>query len=140
MPNSFLIKNFFHALPFYEKAAHFSYRISMDTKRPIAPSSHGNSYVLVIVDALSHFVVTNPALHISPKDAIQALLFHWITNFVPPQYLVTDRGTEYINQDMTQICSLFVILTILHLLRTHPLDKWFNRSPKLKSWNSPLFI
>ena len=48
-------------LPFYESATHFNYRISMDTKGPISPSSQNNFYIFVIIDAFSHFVVTNPA-------------------------------------------------------------------------------
>ena len=49
----------------------------MDTKGPISPSSfHNNSYVFVIIDAFSHFVVTNPAPHITSKYAIQTLLHH----------------------------------------------------------------
>ena len=66
-----------------------------------------NSYIFVINDAFSHCVVTNPAPHITSKYAFQTLLHHWITKFGPPQNLVTDRGTEYINEDMAHLCSLF---------------------------------
>ena len=81
----------------------------MDTKGPISPSSQGNSYNLVMIDAFSHFVVTNPAPQISSNYATQTLLHRWITKFGPSQYLVTDRGTEYVNQGMTLLCSLFKI-------------------------------
>ena len=81
----------------------------MDTKGPISPSSHNNSYIFVIIDTFSHFVVTNPAPHITSKYAIQTLFHHWITKFGPSQFLVTDRGTEYVNQDMAHLCSLFHI-------------------------------
>ena len=94
----------------------------MDTKGPISPSSQNNSYIFVIIDAFSHFVVTNPAPKINSKYAIQTLLHHWITKFGPPQYLVTDRGTEYINQDMAHLCSLF---HINHSPRT-PYSPWTN--------------
>ena len=83
--------------------------MSVDTKGPISPFSQKNSYIFVIIDAFSHFVVTNPAPHIISKYEIQTLLQHWITKFGPPQYLVLDRGTEYINQDMAHLCSLFDI-------------------------------
>ena len=87
-------------LPFYENETYFNYRISMDTRGYIAPSSHGNSYLLLIIDVFGHFVVTNPVPHISTNYAIQTLLHNWNTKIGPPQYLVTDRGTEYIIQDM----------------------------------------
>ena len=57
----------------------------MDTKGPISPSFQGNSYSFVIIDAFSHFVVTNTAPHISSKHAFQTLLHHWITYLGPPQ-------------------------------------------------------
>ena len=75
----------------------------MDTKGPISSSSQNNSDIFVIFVAFSHFVVTNSAPHISPKYAIQKLLSHWghlKTTFGPPQYLLTDPGTEYIDKDM----------------------------------------
>ena len=75
----------------------------MDTKGPISPTSNGNSYIFVIVDAFSYYIVTNPAPNITPKYAILTLLHHWIAKFGPPQILVTDQGTEYINQDMTHL-------------------------------------
>ena len=110
----------FLLLFFYENATHFKYRKSMDTEDPISPSSHNNSYNFVIIDAFSHFVVTNPAPHITSKYAIQTFLHHWITKIGPPQYLVIDRGSEYINQDMAHLCSLF---NINHSQRT-PYSPW----------------
>ena len=109
-------------LPFYENATHFNYRISVDTKGTISPSFHNNSYIFVIIDAFSHFVVTNPALHITSKYAIRTLLRRWITKFEPPQYLVTDRGIEHLNRYMAHLCSLF---DINHSLRTQ-YSPWTN--------------
>ena len=118
-------------LPFYESATHFNYRISMDTKGPISPSSQKNPYIFVIIDAFSHFVVTNPAPNITSKYAIQTLLHHWITKFGPSQYLVTDRGTEYIDQDMAHLCSLF---HINHSPRT-PYSPWTNGLVEVQNRN-----
>ena len=103
----------------------------MDTKGPISPSSQNKSYIFVIIDAFSHFVVTNPAPHITSKYAIQTLLHHWITKFGPPQYLVTDRGTEYTNQDMAHLCSLF---HINHSHRT-PYSPWTNGLVEVQNRN-----
>ena len=99
----------------------------MDTKGPISPYSHNNPYVLVIIDAFSHFVVTKPAPHIKSKHAIQTLTHHWITKFGPPQYLVT----EYINQDMAHLCSLF---NINHSPST-PNSPWTNGSVEVQNRN-----
>ena len=36
-------------------------------------------------------------------------MHHWISQFRPPQYVVTDRGSEYNNTEMTNLCVLFNI-------------------------------
>ena len=84
-----------------------------------------------IIDAFSHFVVINRAPQISPKYAIQTLLHHWITKLGPPQRLVTDRGTECINLDMTHLCSLF---NVNHSPRT-PNSPWTNGLVEVQNRN-----
>ena len=90
-------------------APSFNYRISMDTKGPINPPSHNKSYILVIIDAFSHFVVTVPIKSNNAKPAIKTLLHHWIIKVGPPIYLVTDRGSEYVNKETAQLCTLMGI-------------------------------
>ena len=85
---------------FSEHAPSFNYRISMDTKGPINPPSHNKSYIHVIIDAFSHFVVTVPIKSNNAKTAIKTLLHHWIIKFGPPIYLVTDRGSELVNKEV----------------------------------------
>ena len=88
-----------------ENASFFNYRISMDTKGPIIPPSKQNSYIYVIVDAFSHFVVTVPVKQNNAQNAVNSLLHHWITKFGPPIYLVTDRGSEYIKFEFANLCT-----------------------------------
>ena len=80
--------------PFSEQAPSFHYRISMDTIGPINPPSQHKSYIHVIVDAFSHFVVTVPIKSNNARTAVNTSLHHWITKYGPPIYLVTDRGSE----------------------------------------------
>ena len=75
-----------------ENDRYFNYRITMDTKGPINPPSKQNSYIHVIVDAFSHFVITVPVKQNNAQNAVNSLLHQWITKFGPPVYLVTDRG------------------------------------------------
>ena len=90
---------------FSENASYFNYRISMDTKGSIKPPSKQNAYIHVIVDAFSHFVVTVPVKHNNSQNAVNSLLNHWITKFGPPIYLVTERGSEYINSELANLCT-----------------------------------
>ena len=59
---------------FSENASYFNYRISMDTKGPINPPSNQNSYIHVIVDAFSHFVVTVPIKQNNTQNAVNSSL------------------------------------------------------------------
>ena len=94
----------------------------MDTKGPINPPSNQNSYIHVIVDAFSHFVVTVPIKQNNAQNAVNSLLHHWSTKFGPPVDLVTDRGSEYINSEFANRCTT---MGIRHSPRT-PYAPWTN--------------
>ena len=48
---------------FKAQSLYFNHRISFDPKGPISLSSEGNSYIMVIVDAFTHYVALNPVPH-----------------------------------------------------------------------------
>ena len=116
---------------FSEHVPSFNYRISMDTKGPINPPSHNKSFIHVIMDAFSHFVVTVPIKSNNAKTAIKTLLHHWIINFGPPIYLVTDRGSEYVNKEMAQLRTL---MGIRHSPRT-AYSPWTNGLVEVQNRN-----
>ena len=103
----------------------------MDTKGPINPPSHNKSYIHVIIDAFSHFVVTVPIKSNNAKTAIKTLLHHWIIKFGPPIYLVTDRGSEYVNKEMAHLCTL---MGIRHSPRT-AYSPWTNGLVEVQNRN-----
>ena len=94
---------------FSEQASSFSYRISMDTKGPINPPSQHKSYIIVIVDAFSHFVATVPIKSNNAKTAVKIFLYQWFIKFGPPIYLVTDGPSEYVNNVVAHLCTLMGI-------------------------------
>ena len=94
---------------FSKHAPFFNYRIFIDTKGPINPPSNNKSYIHVLIDASSHIVVTVPIKSNDAKTAIKSLLHHWINKLGPPIYLVTDRGSEYVNKEMAHLCTLMGI-------------------------------
>ena len=116
---------------FSKHAPSFNYRISMDTKGPINPPSHNKSYIHVIIDAFSHFVVTVPIKSNNAKTALKTLLHHWIIKFGPPIYLVTDRGSEYVNKEMAHLCTL---MGIRHSPRT-AYSPWTNGLVEVQNRN-----
>ena len=116
---------------FSEHAPSFNYRISMDTKGPIYPPSHNKSYIHVIIDAFSYFVVTVPIKSNNAKTTTKTLLHHWIIEFGPTIYLVTDRGSEYVNKTMAHLCKL---MGIRHSPRT-AYSPWTNGLVKVQNRN-----
>ena len=94
----------------------------MDTKGPINPPSKQNSKIHVKVDTFGHFVVTVAVKQNNAQNAVNSLLHHGITNFGPPVYLVTDRGSKYINFELAILCNT---MGIRHSPRT-PFAPWTN--------------
>ena len=56
----------------------------MDTKGPINPPLHDKSYIHVIIDAFSHFVVTVPIKTNNAKTAIKLFYAIGLLNLVHP--------------------------------------------------------
>ena len=111
-------------LPFYESATHFNYRISMDTKGPISPSSQNNCYIFVIIDAFSHFVVTNPAPNITSKYALQTLLHHGSQSLVPLSILLQIEVLNILIKTWLISVLSFILTIHLELLIHHGPTVW----------------
>ena len=67
---------------------------------------------MVIVDAFTHYVALNPAPHCNAYYAYTTLYEIWIAKFGLPEILVTDNGTEFINNH-------YVTYIILNINRVH---------------------
>ena len=86
--------------------------------------------------ALRNHRISRDATSLSFKYAIQTQLHHWTSKFNPPQYLVTDRGIEYLNQDIAHLCSPF---NFNHSPRT-PYSPWINGSVEVQIRNLGLHL
>ena len=93
--------------PYLEVSPYFNYRTSMVTKGPVLPSSDGNCYVYVIVDAFTHYIVLHPSPKNDATHALTKLFDHWIIKFGIPEFLLTNNGNEYINRELTHFCSTY---------------------------------
>ena len=61
---------------------------------------------MVIVDAFTHYVPLNPVPHCKAYFAYTTLYEHWLAKFGLTEILVTDNGTEFIENDLITICHL----------------------------------
>lgn len=83
--------------------------IIVDTIGPFITSNRGNKYAVTLICDLSKYIVTIP---VPDKEAItiaKAIFEHFILSYGPMQQLLSDRGTEYINSILEQLCKLLKI-------------------------------
>ena len=85
---------------------YINHRVSFDTKGPISPSSEGISYIMVIIDTFTHYIALNTINHCNAYFAYATQHEHWTTKFGLPEILVTDNGTEFINNEIITLCHL----------------------------------
>ena len=64
---------------------------------------------MVIVDALTHYIALNPVPRCIAYYAYTTLYEDWIAKFGLLEILVTDNGTEFINNEIITLCHLFNI-------------------------------
>ena len=88
---------------------YFNEMIMIHTKGPIHPTSEGNNYIFVIVDAFSHYVTVICAPKNNAYYAFTALFEHWFMKFELPEEIRSDNGSEYINTEITHLCNYFEI-------------------------------
>ena len=77
---------------------------------------------MVLVDAFTHYVALKPVPHYNAYYAYTFLYEHWIAKFGLYEILVTENGTEFINNEIITICHLY---NIKHKPRTSH-EPWTN--------------
>ena len=71
-------------------------RLGIDTIGPLPPDKYGNRYIIVIIDHFSRWVELYAAQDASAESGLRALMLHNKT-FGQPSQLVSDNGTQYVN-------------------------------------------
>ena len=66
---------------FERQSLYLNHRFLFDTKLSISPALGGRSYIMVIVDAFTHYVALNPATISNAFYAFTALYDLWIAKF-----------------------------------------------------------
>ena len=94
-------------------------RWHMDFLGPLEKSVEGNQYVLILVDAYSHWVEGFPMKTMEAQEVAKILFREVITRYGTPKTLLTDRAPNFIGKIMQSLCSLFQI-TKLNTSAYHP--------------------
>ncbi|KAK4326756.1 hypothetical protein Pmani_002773 [Petrolisthes manimaculis] len=76
-------------------------------KLPI--TERGNQYMLVCVDHFSRFSVLVPIPNKAAQTVARAILNYVICPFTTPKVILSDNGTEFVNQVLISLCKEFNI-------------------------------
>jgi hypothetical protein len=80
-------------------------RLSIDTININTPDEYGNTSIIVIIDCFSRWIELFAAQDYSAKSAAIALL-HFVGRFGVPEYIHSDKGTQYLNDLLHQFTLL----------------------------------
>jgi hypothetical protein len=80
-------------------------KINVDTIGPLPVDAHGNQYILVIIDCFSRWIQLYPIKTTQAVEAANALL-QWISNFSAPCYILSDNGSQFVNQIIDELVTL----------------------------------
>ncbi|GJS98043.1 reverse transcriptase domain-containing protein [Tanacetum coccineum] len=87
-------------------SANLTARKGIDFMRPF-PSSHGNKYILVVVDYLSKWVEAK-ALPTNDARVVVKFLKSLFARFGTPRAIISDRGTHFCNDQFAKVMSKMV--------------------------------
>lgn len=91
--------------PFPQKPWH---RVHIDTLE-LPLSENGYKYLFVAIDYFSRYCILQPIPNKKAETIATAILNQIICNYSTPQTIITDQGTEYMNQIVKELCNLFSI-------------------------------
>jgi hypothetical protein len=88
--------------------------INIDSIGPLSEDQNGNKYIIVIIDTFSRWVELYP---VRSTDAITAAktLLHFVGRFGIPSTILSDNGTQFVNNTCDELTKL---LRISHKLTT----------------------
>jgi transposase InsO family protein len=79
-------------------------RIAMDTIGPL-PESMNCKFIIVLIDTFTRYVELFPSQTVSATSAADALWKHFC-RFTTPLEIMTDQGTQFMNQTLTHLATL----------------------------------
>ena len=105
----------------------------MNTKSLLYPVSERKHYFYLTVAHFSKYIVKVPTPENHAQYVVYAISYEWIPIFGPPQFLIRDGATEYLQPEMVNCCTLNIIR---HSPKTEHAP-WTNRliEKQKKTWN-----
>jgi transposase InsO family protein len=83
--------------------------VSIDIVSTGTKSSEGHSYILTVLDTFTRYVQAIPLKRANAKEIGGALFSHLFCAFGKPDRFHSDEGTEFVNEAMQKMCTLWGI-------------------------------
>ena len=77
--------------------------VYVDITGPLGPSN-GYNYLLVIIDMYSRYMNAIPMVSITAEECVDSFIRHWVSWFGAPDYVYTDRGSQFSSALWSQMC------------------------------------
>jgi hypothetical protein len=83
--------------------------VTIDTIGPLPKSDNGNIYAVTMICNLSKYLISVPVPNKDSKTIAKSIFDSFITTYGPMRQILTDKGTEYKNQTLTELCKMLNI-------------------------------
>lgn len=83
--------------------------VVIDTIGPLTTSNRGNVYTVTMICDLTKYLICAPIPNKTAKDVAKAIFEKFILVHGPMRSLRTDRGTEYTNETIAELCKLMKV-------------------------------
>jgi transposase InsO family protein len=91
--------------PFTLSSYDIMQRVACDSTGRLPKDANNNEYLISIIDHFSRFIEIYPVKDLTAKEFAKCLL-QWIGRYGAPKDLVSDRGTQFCNEIITELCKM----------------------------------
>ena len=83
--------------------------VQIDTIGPFPMSNKGNQYAITMICTLTKYLISVPIPNKQAKTIAKAIFEHFILIYGPMKTIVTDKGTEYLNDVIKELLLLLKV-------------------------------
>ena len=94
-----------HTRPFTTSRYNVMERVAIDSVGPYPEDEYGNKYIIVMIDSFSRYTVLFTARDTTALSAAKALL-QFVGKFGCPAELLSDNGSQYVNNTIKHLAEL----------------------------------
>jgi len=104
-------------------------RLNIDTIGPLPKDDNNNEYIIVLIDCFSRFIMLYAVPDTSAYQAARCIL-HCMGIFGAPSQILSDRGSQFVNQTIDQLLYLLGVEHQLTLAYSHEENSIVERANK----------